>query len=1087
MMTLFYRAQTVVSVLTMLCLAGYSASASEVAKTPPAELPGVWCEFEAGGWHTDAKEHSGASGGKRVSWFDQDGRAVYMKFEVEKPMSDAIVFVRYSRALAGDSFIEVSFGPGSNPQDAKPLGKLRTARTGSWTRYRWISLPVGDLAAGDHYLIVNCRERRGAGDLDVAAVVPNDKQSRWMPPNEVKDGKFVGSGALLDGARPDDRMTEQALADIEAEKQRRAAEAASAAARRAHISDPANRLNIETTWFGNDIATGPDIPAWGGHTPHNIADIHVTPDGSLFTNVHWEEHGANVTEYKAGRWINSAHVGNHGGGRAVTANDTYLYFVGNRHRTGKEGIDRRSREDIRNHGWNVHVDLPGVRGLAATNDRVFAAIPGENTVKVFDADLKPLGSWDAPAPGKMTLDAQGHLWIILGGEPTIARFTQSGERLPQTITVPEGAEAAALAVDAQGRLLVGDGGPSEQVLIYQDIDTQPTLAERFGEPGGVYHGTAGRLGPKRFVRIVGVGADDSGNVYVASRPSNNGSTMLQSYSPEGELLWQKQCHIWLDCPAIHPDDPNLMLSSTARLRIDPEAPIGENWTAEALTVHHREFTDDFRHTSGGSGSTFLAKLSNGQTYQYLVNMLGKTTYIYRFDPENHGQVAIPAGFIDQSGVWVDHNGDGRRDAADSSGMTYQLTLRGEHREDGLHLTLTATDENNHRQSLTHRVDAANPGPRVSLGITAGGERRYDFSQFKLSVGGDEIATRFGSADGRDGEGGFSIGDEKWSVEEQALRVRGNRKGGKPQTFTASQTFDAMTQGKDFEAQTTVTAHRGRLYSDRMGLMVMGHDRDWRSGLGAVINVSGGYPILELRKGMSGDVIASKPLSDEVAGHNTLTTIGMAVDSEGSVWNATHGQGIYRYPIQGFTDADVPIYTVASREQYDTPENMNDLRRVYHYPDRGGLLLVNGFTKEHPNKNHHWKRAGKVIRAYENWTPGTPSDQWQLKWELVPPYEDQAGGNHGDGNIMSLDVAGDYLFVAREGQSGFLKVNRMHVDVYRLDDASYVGWMGPGEVAGDVGILDITHGMKAYQRNNGEYLIFLEDGAKARVLTYRWRP
>ncbi len=1048
-------------------------------------LPGVWREFEAGGWHTDAKEHTGASGGKRVSWFDQDSRAVFVKFELDKPMPDAVVFIRYSRALASDSFIDVSFGPGGKPQDAKPLGKLRTARTSGWTKYQWISVPVGDLAAGDHYLIVNCRERGGAGDLDVAAVVPNDKESRWMPPNEVKDGKFVGSGALLDAARPDDRVTEQDLQEIEAEKQRRAEAASAAAARRAHISDPANRLPITVTWFGNDIAQGPDVPASTGHTPHNVADIHVTPDGSLFTNVHWEEHGANVTQFRDGKWINDARVGNHGGGRSITANSKHIYFIGNRHRTGKAGIDRRSLDDISRQDLNVHVDLEGIRAVVATEDRVFAAAAG--VVHVYDADLKPMGSWPLKDADKMAVDAKGHLWVILPAENRIVRVTQAGERLPQEIAFESPAAPTDLAIDAKGRLLVADGGPSEQVLIYDDLDTQPTLRSRFGEEGGVYRGTAGRLGPQRFVRLVGVGADDAGNLYVASRPSNNGSTMLHAYSPDGEMLWQKQCHVWLDRPDFDPNDPDLVYSSTARIRIDLDKPTGQNWTAEALTVHHRAFTDDFRHRMGGSGGTFLRRLNDGALYQFNSDMNGKTLYVYRFDPKQHGDVAIPAGFVDQSGIWVDHNGDGRRDAADTAGMTYQLTVRGTHRDDGLLLEFTATDQNDHTQTLSHVFDAKQASSRVGLGIYAGGERLYRFSDFSLKVGEEKVSRDFGSAEGRDTDGGFGITGENWELEADSIRVRGNRKGGKPQSFTASQQFESLVPGRDFEVSTTVSAPRGRLYSDRFGVQVLGAGDDWRTSISAVVNVKNGYAAMELRKGSSGDVIASRPLSDEVVGHETLTTIGMGVDTEGAVWNATHGQGIYRYPIQAFTDQGVPVYTLQSREHYDMPAGMKDLRRVHHYPERDGLLLVNGFTTEYPNKNHHWKRAGKVIRAYENFKPGTPSDQWKLRWELVPPYEDQAGGNHGDGNIMSMDVAGDYLFVAREGQSGFLKVNRCHVEVYRLDDASFVGWMGPTDEAGDVGIIDITHGLTASKRSNGEYLVLLEEGAKARTLVYRWAP
>jgi hypothetical protein len=1055
-----------------------------VAPAVAADLPGVWREFETGGWHTNAKEHPTASGGKRVSWFDQDGRAVFVRFDLDAPITNAVLFIRYSRALSSDSHFDVAFGPGDQPQAAKPLAKLAANRTGSWTKYRWISVPLGDLAAGSYHLTVACRERGGAGDLDVAAIVPDDPQSRWMPPNDVKDGELVGPGQTLDAPRPDDRMTEQDLAAIEAIKQQRSADAQAAASLRAHISDPANRLPIVTTWIGNDIALGPDVPAASGYTPHNVADIHVTTDGTLFTNVPWEEHGANVSQFKDGRWINDARVGNHGGGRSVTANDKYIYFIGNQHRTGKAGIDRRDRDDISRQSSNVHVDVEGIRAVVATPDRVFAAAAAE--VRVFDVDLKPLGQWSLAGADKMAVDPAGNLWIILADQQKIVRYTQDGRPLPQSITLDDGVQPADLAFDARGRLLVADGGASEQVLIYDQLDSQPRLVERFGEAGGVYSGVAGRLGPKRFVRLVGVGSDAAGNVYVASRPSNNGSTILQSYAPGGELLWQKQCHVWLDCPDIDPQNPDVVYSSTARLRMDLSKPTSQNWAAEALTVHHRAFTDDFRHRMGGAGGTFLRRLNNGALYQYLTDMNGKTVHVYRFAPDRHGDIAIPAGFVEQGGIWVDRNGDGRRDAVDPAGMTYRLKLSGTYRNDTLTLELHATDAKGHSQSLRHDLPAGNRGTRVGLGIDAGGERKYRFSDFTFKAGDKQVASSFGSDAGRDGDGGFGVGGEHWTLESQALLAKGNRKGGKPASFTAWKSFDELAQQKDFEMAVTVTAPRGRLYSDRFGLVVFGIPDDWRSHVSAMVNVRGGYPTLELTRGTK-DVLASKPLSEEVTGHQELATIGMIVDPDGAIWNATHGQGIYRYPIQGFSNDGVPVYTVESRERYDAPADMRDLRRIQHFPKHDGLLLVNGFTREHPNKNHHWKRAGKVIRAYENWAPAVPSDQWKLRWELVPPYEDKAGGNDGDGNIMLFDLAGDYLFVAREGQSSHLKVGRCHVDVYRADDASYVGWMEPTDDAGDVGIIDITQGMKAFHRADGEYLVFLEDGAKARTLIYRWRP
>lgn len=1074
---------------SLLLAAALAASAAE-------PLPGVWSEFESGGWHTAAKDSAAASGGKRVSWFDQEGRAVYVPFTLTEPMPKAVLFLRYSRALEGDGKVDAALGPlaaGAKPQNVPPLGLLRMPRTGGWERYRWIATPVGDLPAGNHVLVVRATARNDAGDLDVAGLAPDDPESRWMPPNEVKDGRFVGMGALGDAPRANDLMDAKAqteaaeVARQQAEKRARAASAAAAV--REALTGADKRLDTRVTWFGNDIAEGEAIPRASGYTPHNVADIHVTPEGDLFTNVPWEEHGGNVMQFRDGQWIADARVGNHGGGRAVVATARYVYLAGNKHRTGEQGIDRRDLADLANQELNVHVDCGTVHGLAASEERVFASVPAENAIKLFDADLKPLGSWPVSSPGKLALDLQGRLWVALPSEQAIACFAKDGARLPQqTITLEKDAVPAALAADTHGRLLIADGGPSEQVLIYEQLDGVPTLSARFGQPGGLYSAPAGHLGPQRFVRLTGVGTDAGGNIYVASRTSNNGSTLLQSYAPDGNLRWQKQCSVWLDCPDVHPDDPALFYSSATRMRVNLDAPLPDRWKAEALTVQHRRFPDDFRARAGGSGGTFLNRLGNGQVYQYLVDMLGKQVYVYRFDTEHHGGIAIPAGFVAQDGIWTDLNGDGRRDAAGMADMTFELTLRGSRVENDLKLELTSVDANGHRRSLSHTTGAGALTARAGFGVYAGGARKFDVQQFGITVGSERETVALGQAAGRGGSGGFSLSPpERWTLTDGALRGEGNRKGGDPNSCSANRDFVALADAREFELRLTVRAPRGNLYGDRFGLVLAGSDPKGRGSLVAVVDHHGGYPELQFRKGLGGDTVESCSLSEEVRPHAAADTVGMGVDREGTIWNASHGKGIVRYPVTGFTPAGAPIYTDEAATRHAMPAPFTELRRVYHYKERGGLLLVNGFTDAHRNIRHHWKRAGKVIRCYERWTPEQPPEAWNLRWELVPPYEDREGGNDGDGNLMSIDVAGDYVFVAREGQSPSLGVSRCHVEVYRLNDASYVGWMGPTPETGDVGILDITQGMKAFRRADGEYWVLLEEGAKARTLVYRWRP
>ncbi len=269
-----------------------------------AEFPGVPAEFETGLWHTQAKDHDGASGGKRVSWFDQPGRAVQLRFELAEAMPRAVLFVRYSRNRSPDSTLELAFGPAARAKNLPILGVLRLAQTGGWERYRWLATPIGDLDAGVHLLNAKCIEGGGAGDLDVALLAADDAGSRWMPPDEVRAGVLTGPGRQLDAPRPNDLLDAETLADLQArnealaqERAATAATAAAAAAARAHISDPAQRLPITATWFGNDIEVGEQIPPGSGHTPHNVADIHVTSE-QRNRQHHWKRAGKVVRCYE---------------------------------------------------------------------------------------------------------------------------------------------------------------------------------------------------------------------------------------------------------------------------------------------------------------------------------------------------------------------------------------------------------------------------------------------------------------------------------------------------------------------------------------------------------------------------------------------------------------------------------------------------------------------------------------------------------------------------------------------------------------------------------------------------------------------
>jgi hypothetical protein len=60
-----------------------------------------------------------------------------------------------------------------------------------------------------------------------------------------------------------------------------------------------------------------------------------------------------------------------------------------------------------------------------------------------------------------------------------------------------------------------------------------------------------------------------------------------------------------------------------------------------------------------------------------------------------------------------------------------------------------------------------------------------------------------------------------------------------------------------------------------------------------------------------------------------------------------------------------------------------------------------------------------------------------------------------------------------------------VYVYDTATGSSIAKLTPGiEVAGESGWVDIPYGLRAFQRANGEYVVFVEEDAKAKVIVYR---
>jgi hypothetical protein len=451
-------------------------------------------------------------------------------------------------------------------------------------------------------------------------------------------------------------------------------------------------LQYTTSWVGNSFS---GRTQWA---PQDIDDLYVEPDGTLFTNIPWEEGGANVQQYKDGKFVRSAfhtHGWGYEGGQAVAANSKYVFIAQTVENEGGglkgnswpakglnwSGVSRRLRSDISKaapfeggrgkegdvlHGCFLPVaEAPeqafrrgghgAIRGLSATGECLFVSSPLDDSVKVFDAEtLKPIRSWKVQRPDKICLDRAAHLWALqrpdAGGHWKALCFSQNGELLGPTIDFDAATQPSALCGDSRGRLLVTDDGPDQQIKIYEGLDQSPRLAGTFGVKGGILAGPVpGRFGDGRFNAPKGIGVDGAGNTYVASSGSvDGGSTVLECYAPDGRCLWRIMGLTFVDLAALDARSDTELYTKEEHFTLDYARDAGQEWSYRGYTVNRFKYPDDPRlHLEP---THVWVRRIDGQKVLFVTDMTGDFLHAYRFDEQRDGEVAIPCALFSRRHV-----------------------------------------------------------------------------------------------------------------------------------------------------------------------------------------------------------------------------------------------------------------------------------------------------------------------------------------------------------------------------------------------------------------------------------------------------
>ncbi|MEO8354088.1 MAG: hypothetical protein ABI680_20360 [Chthoniobacteraceae bacterium] len=417
-----------------------------------------------------------------------------------------------------------------------------------------------------------------------------------------------------------------------------------------------------TSWVGNTFG-GDGGPNGFGYWVENGADeIAVTPGGTIITGLSWDEAGRCVGLHRDGR-VNRVLVkhetkqetawGWNTGNEAIAAEGEFIY-VGN---AGKRLLRFRWKtDDLDSVTFDRETELPSAPvGLAALGGSLAVVYPGKIELR-HASDLMPENGFSVDGVSDAAFAPDGSIWVIAG--KAVRHFSKTGAALEGEINGIW--KPRAIAFDNQGRLIVCDDGPDQQVKFF-DVREVPKLVATFGDKGGLLSGTPGQVAPKKLFALCGAGTDAVGNLYVAMSFGNGpaGNLIIRSFTPVGELRWENISTAFVDTFGFDPkSDGAVVVGRTAIFDLDlAQTNPGAEWKLRAITLDHVNHGDEDRIKNG---KTALIRHLEGKRLLYQIGQYGGGYQLFTFD-EPDGQMARMVGKVSAEGetwAWdVAPNGD----------------------------------------------------------------------------------------------------------------------------------------------------------------------------------------------------------------------------------------------------------------------------------------------------------------------------------------------------------------------------------------------------------------------------------------------
>jgi hypothetical protein len=354
------------------------------------------------------------------------------------------------------------------------------------------------------------------------------------------------------------------------------------------------------------ITQGTGGYGYGQWVQDYVGAMAVSPDGTVFNETLWDEGAHALGLYKNGE-PNSVpvaafdtplrgHTFNSQGTAICVDGDSF--FVASSYKLSSALVPVLLRfswkpGDINSAQYSGDVPVTEVAtSLSCANGKILIGYPDQIELR-DEASMQLSGFYPAKDIQSVLLAPDGSFWVIAGN----AVHHLQADGTDTGVTLPNIGAPVSLAWSNNGKLIVSDNGPAQQVLFF-DVSGQPRLTSTFGVKGGLYSGVPGAVAPQKLFALRGAGMDAQGNLYVGMSfdLGANGNAFIRAFSPAGNMLWEDYATAFVDTFGFQPgSDGTVVFGRMTRWHLDlSRHSAGSEASLTAITFDPFRYPDDPR-------------------------------------------------------------------------------------------------------------------------------------------------------------------------------------------------------------------------------------------------------------------------------------------------------------------------------------------------------------------------------------------------------------------------------------------------------------------------------------------------------------